>query len=108
MIPPECCSSLSAEDERSVRIRTGSVIPTKSLCEAKANKQQKQHNAKQDLAKAAANENDCHGMKRKASTTAEGYHAATILNEEEDASTGLENGDDQREQEPVDLESKGP
>jgi hypothetical protein len=107
LIPPDCCSTLSAEDERSVRIRTGDVIPTNSFSQAQVSVQQQKHDAEQYLAKTSANENDCRGTKRKASTTAEGYHAAVILDQEENASASLETGDDRQEQKEVDLESKG-
>ena len=125
---PHDSSTLSAEDEQAVRMRTGNVIPkntttgtsssSSSLCTSlgiqQASVQQQaqhdagQHDAEQYLAKtSSANENDCRGTKRKASTTAEGYHAAVILNEEEDASASLDTGEDRREQEKVNIGSKG-
>ena len=119
---PHDSSTLSAEDEQAVRMRTGNVIPkntttgtsssSSSLCtslgiQQASVQQQAQHDAEQYLAKtSSANENDCRGTKRKASTTAEGYHAAVIL-DEEDASASVENRDDPREKEEVDLEAKG-
>jgi hypothetical protein len=108
LIPPDCRSTLSAEDERSVRIRTGDVIPATSFCQSQVSVQHEKNDAEQHLAiDTSANENDCRGTKRKSSTTAEGYHAAVILGQEEHASASLETGDDQREQEKVDLECKG-
>lgn len=115
---PHDSSTLSAEDEQAVRMRTGNVIPKNTttgtfsssspLCSSLGMQQQKQqHDAEQYLAKTlSANENDCRGTKRKASTTAEGYHAAVIL-DEEDASASVENRDHPREKEEVDLETKG-
>ena len=124
---PHDSSTLSAEDEQAVRMRTGNVIPknkttstsssSSSLCtslgiqQVSVQQQEQhdagQHDAEQYLAKtSSANENDCRGTKRKASTTAEGYHAAVIL-DEEDASASVENRDDPREKEEVDLETKG-